>query len=46
MATLVYNPITRLAFRGLVTYAYVHLALDAVQGAVKISRHLKSRISR
>jgi hypothetical protein len=46
MSTLVYNPITRMAVRGLVTYAYVHLALDAVQGAVKVGRILKARISR
>ena len=46
MATLVYNPITRIAFRGLVTYAYVRLANDMIWGAVKISKSLKTRFGR
>lgn len=43
MSTLVYNPITRTIYRGLVTYAYVHMALDVVQGTVWLVRKLKSR---
>jgi hypothetical protein len=44
MSTLVYNPITRLAWKGLVTWAYVHLALDLAQSAVKAARFVKSRV--
>jgi hypothetical protein len=46
MTAVINNPITRTAVKAIVTYAYVHMALDIVQGSIKVASFAKSRISR
>ena len=46
MITVINNPITRFAVKAIVTYAYVHMALDIVQGSIKVASIAKTRISR
>lgn len=43
MISMLNNPITRTVVRGLVTYAYVHMALDVAQGSIWLVRKMKAR---